>query len=137
MMDEKKQYIDGVNNLAYWEGKSKESARNSIFYYFEDKLSAVRVGPWKFHFAVAENYYDNLTPLSKPKLYNLRADPFESYDSVDANGHLLQKMSWMLAPVSEMVGEHVNTLVKYPPVQGSTTFDMAKVIQEAMQKTQQ
>ncbi len=137
MMDEKKQYIDGVNNLAYWEGKSKDSARDSIFYYFEDKLSAVRVGPWKFHFAVAENYYDNLTPLTKPKLYNLRADPFESYDSVDANGHLLQKMSWLLAPVSEMVGEHVNTLVQYPPVQGGTTFDMAKMIQEAMQKTQQ
>lgn len=43
----------------------------------------------------------------------------------------------MLAPVSEMVNQHVNTLVQYPPVQGGTTFDMAKMIQEAMQKTQQ
>ncbi|MCD1127565.1 arylsulfatase [Jinshanibacter sp. LJY008] len=137
IMNDKKQYIDGINNLPYWEGKTKESARDSIFYYFEDKLSAIRIGPWKFHFAVAENYYDNLTPLTKPMLYNLRADPMESYNSVDANGHLLQKMSWLLAPVSEIVGEHVNTLVKYPPVQGGTTFDMDKMIQDAMQKTQQ
>ncbi|GGB05121.1 arylsulfatase [Agarivorans gilvus] len=137
MMQQKKQYIDGVDNLDYWEGKSDESARNSILYYFESQLSAVRVGPWKFHFAVAEHYYDNLVPLTKPKVYNLRADPFESYDSVDANGHLVQKMSWLLAPVSEMVQQHVQSLVDYPPVQGGTSFDMAKTIEKAMQKTQQ
>jgi arylsulfatase len=30
---EKKQYLDGVNNLDYWTGKSKESARDAFFYY--------------------------------------------------------------------------------------------------------
>ncbi len=137
MLKEKKQYIDGVDNLSYWKGESSESARKSILYYFEGQLSAIRMGPWKFHFAVAEHYYDNLLPLTKPKLYNLRADPFESYDSVDANGHLLQKMSWLLAPVSEMVKEHVESLIEYPPVQGGTTFNMAEVIEDAMRKTQQ
>jgi hypothetical protein len=29
---EKKQYIDGLNNLDYWTGKSRESARNSVLY---------------------------------------------------------------------------------------------------------
>lgn len=134
---EKKQFIDGVDNLAYWKRESDNSARNSILYYFESQLSAVRVGPWKFHFAIAENYYDNLLPLAKPKLYNLRADPFESYDSVDANDHLVQKMSWLLAPVSEMVQEHVTSLVEYPPTQGGSTFNMAEVIKEAMISTQQ
>ncbi|UYI48935.1 sulfatase-like hydrolase/transferase [Vibrio natriegens] len=137
MIKEKKQFIDGVDNLAYWKGESDHSARNSILYYFEGQLSAVRVGPWKFHFAIAEHYYDNLLPLAKPKLYNLRADPFESYDSVDANGHLVQKMSWLLAPVSEMVQEHVTSLVEYPPTQGGSTFNMAEVIKEAMSSTQQ
>ncbi|QYJ75673.1 arylsulfatase [Shewanella sp. FJAT-52076] len=137
MLKEKKQYIDGVNNLDYWTGKSSKSARDHILYYFEGQLSAVRVGPWKFHFAIAEHYYDNLLPLAKPKVYNLRADPFESYDSVDSNGHLVQKISWMLAPVSEIVQQHVESLVKYPPTQGGTTFDMAKTIEDAMKKTQQ
>ncbi|HHC6670865.1 TPA: sulfatase-like hydrolase/transferase [Vibrio parahaemolyticus] len=105
VLKEKKQYIDGVDNLAYWKGDTQESSRKSILYYFEGQLSAIRIDPWKFHFAVAEHYYDNLVPLSKPKLYNLRADPFESYDSIDATGHLIQKMSWLLAPVSEIVKE--------------------------------
>lgn len=137
MIKEKKQYIDGVDNLAYWKGESDKSARNSIFYYFESQLSAIRLGPWKFHFAIAEHYYDNLVPLAKPKVYNLRADPFESYDSVDSNGHLAQKVSWMLAPVSEMMAEHVQSLVDYPPTQGGTTFDMSKVIEDAMRSSQQ
>ncbi len=137
IIKEKKQYIDGVDNLAYWKGESDKSARNSIFYYFESQLSAIRLGPWKFHFAVAEHYYDNLLPLAKPRVYNLRADPFESYDSVDSNGHLAQKISWMLAPVSEMMAEHVQTLVDYPPTQGGTTFDMSKVIEDAMSASQQ
>ncbi|WP_439709832.1 arylsulfatase [Vibrio jasicida] len=137
LLKDKKQYIDGVDNLDYWKGDAQESSRKSILYYFEGQLSAIRIGPWKFHFAVAEHYYDNLVPLSKPKLYNLRADPFESYDSIDANGHLIQKMSWLLAPVSEIVKEHVQSLVEYPPTQGGSTFDMAEVIEEAMKKTQQ
>ena len=137
MIKEKKQFIDGVDNLTYWKGESDKSARNSMFYYFESQLSAIRLGPWKFHFAVAEHYYDNLVPLSKPKVYNLRADPFESYDSIDANGHLAQKISWMLAPISEMMAEHVQSLVDYPPTQGGTTFDMSKVIEDAMSSTQQ
>ncbi|WP_261884173.1 arylsulfatase [Vibrio pelagius] len=137
VIKEKKQFIDGVDNLAYWKGESDKSARQSILYYFESQLSAIRIGPWKFHFAIAENYYDNLLPLSKPKIYNLRADPFESYDSIDANGHLIQKMSWLLAPASEIVTEHVQSLVEYPPTQGGSTFDMTKVIEDAMSKTQQ
>ncbi|MCH1918513.1 arylsulfatase [Shewanella sp. A3A] len=137
MMDEKKQYIDGVDNLAYWEGKSDTSARDHILYYFEGQLSAIRMGPWKFHFAVAEHYYDNLVPLAKPRVFNLRADPFESYDSVDANGHLTQKISWMLAPVKEIVQQHVESLTKYPPTQGGTSFDMTKTIEKAMSKMQE
>ena len=42
---EKKQYIDGVNNIDYWTGKSEDSARNHIFHYYESKLMAVRMGP--------------------------------------------------------------------------------------------
>ncbi|WP_421314380.1 hypothetical protein [Aeromonas veronii] len=79
MMKEKKQYIDGVNNLEYWEGKVNKLSRNSILYYYEDKLTAVRLGQWKFHFSTKDDYYANVVPLTVPQIYNLRADPFESY----------------------------------------------------------
>ena len=60
MRREKKQYIDGVNNLSYWKGESDASARNHIFHYYESKLTAVRMGPWKFHFSTKEDYYANV-----------------------------------------------------------------------------
>lgn len=37
---EKKQYIDGVNNLDYWTGKSRESKRDHFFYCYESRLVA-------------------------------------------------------------------------------------------------
>lgn len=136
VMKEKKQYIDGVNNLDYWLGKTDESARKHILYYYEDKLTAIRLGPWKFHFSVAENYYDTLKPLGKALLFNITADPFESYDSIDSYGHLVQKTSWLLAPVTEIINEHIETLNKYPPVQGGTSFDMSNIVENAIKRIQ-
>lgn len=137
MLKQKKQFIDGIDNLDYWTGKVKESHRNSILYYYEDKLTAVRLGQWKFHFSTKEDYYANVVPLTVPKIYNLRADPFESYDSRDAQGHLLQKMSWLLAPVNEIIAQHIKSLKEYPPVQGGTSFDMSDIISQTIKKGQQ
>jgi len=137
MMSEKKQYIDGINNLDYWTGGAAESKRNSIFYYYEGKLTAVRMGPWKIHFSTKEDYYANLVPLTAPLFFNLRADPFESYTTVDASGHLLQKMSWLLAPGSELINQHIMTLKQYPPVQGGTSFDMSDVVGQSLKSGQQ
>ena len=135
MKKEKKQLIDGVNNVPYWTGKSEESARDHIFYYYESKLTAVRMGPWKFHFATKQNYYDPLVPLTgAPQVYNLRMDPFESYSSTDSNGHLLQKVSWLFQPMAQLIGAHLKTLVDYPPVQGGKSFDMSNVVSETLKK---
>ena len=63
VMDEKKQYIDGVNNLAYWKGEQARiptATRSST--YYESILTAVRMGPWKLHFSTREDYYANLQP---------------------------------------------------------------------------
>lgn len=59
IMAEKKQVIDGVYNLDYWMGKSEQSNRNHIHYY-ESQLTAVRMGPWKFHLSTKGDYYANV-----------------------------------------------------------------------------
>jgi len=137
MMKEKKQYIDGVNNLPYWKGESDHSARDSIFYYYESKLTAVRMGPWKFHFSTKEDYYANLVPRTVPLVFNIRMDPFESYDNKDSYGHLMQKVSWLIQPMGELMQQHLKTLGEYPPVQGGKSFDMSNVVQEFIKKSQQ
>jgi hypothetical protein len=88
MMNEKQQYIDGVDNLDYWMGKTDQSSRNHIFYYYESKLTTVRMGPYK------------------------------SYDNKDSYGHLLQKVSWLIQPMDQLMAAHLKSLADYPPVQG-------------------
>ena len=130
MKTEKNQYIDGINNLDYWTGKAKESNRNLLFNYYESTLAGVRMGPWKFHFSTKEDYYANLVPRTMPLVFNLRMDPFESYDNKDSEGHLVQKVSWLLAPISEQLGEHIQSLIQYPPVQSGKSFDLSNLIEE-------
>lgn len=137
MKVEKKQYIDGVNNLDYWTGKSADSNRNHIFHYYESKLTALRMGPWKFHFSTKEDYYANVIPRTVPLIFNIRMDPFESFFDKDSYGHLLQKVSWLMQPMGTLMGQHLQTLAEYPPVQGGTSFDMSNVVEEFVNKAHQ
>ncbi|WP_115718836.1 arylsulfatase [Gallaecimonas mangrovi] len=137
MIKDKKQYIDGLDNMAYWTGKSDHSARKVYFYWYESQLSGVRMGPWKILFSTKENYYDTLTPRSAPMFFNLRMDPFESYSSVDAYGHLLQKVSWLFSPMNEIINNYVKTLAKYPPVQGAKSFNMSETMKKVMEQASQ
>ena len=134
MRKDKKQYIDGVNNLDYWTGKASESARANFLYYYEGKLSAIRMGPWKFLFSTKEDYYANLVPRTAPIVFNIRSDPFESYDTTDSFGHLGQKVSWIFEPMTELLEEHLKTLAQYPPVQGGTSFDLSNVVGDFLEK---
>jgi arylsulfatase A-like enzyme len=129
MLAQKKQYIDGVNNLDYWTGKTNESKREDLFYYYESKLMAIRMNQWKVHFNLKEDYYGDVQPRTAPLVFNIRMDPNESYDNSDSYGHLLQKVSWIFAPMGEKIGLHVKTLLEYPPVQGAKSFDMSNIIE--------
>jgi arylsulfatase len=55
ILAEQDQVIDGVDNLAYWTGETPESARNDFLYYYESDIKAVRLGPWKIHFATSDS----------------------------------------------------------------------------------
>ncbi|TFF25654.1 arylsulfatase [Jiella endophytica] len=134
VMQEKKQYIDGVDNLSYWKGEAKHSSRDHIFHYYESRLTAVRMGPWKFHFSTKEDYYADVLPRTVPLVFNIRMDPFESYDTPDAYGHLMQKVSWLIQPMSSLMEQHLQTLAEYPPVQGGASFDMSNVVGQFLEK---
>jgi len=134
VMKEKNQYIDGVNNLDYWLGKTDRSSRDHIFYYYESKLTAVRMGPWKFHFSTKEDYYANVIPRTVPLVFNIRMDPYESFDNKDSYGHLMQKVSWLIQPMGRLMEAHLRSLVEYPPVQGGKSFDMSNVVEQFINK---
>ena len=125
VMADKKQVIDGVNNLDYWTGKAEQSSRDHIFHYYESKLTA------------KEDYYANVIPRTVPLVFNIRMDPYESYDSTDAYGHLMQKVSWLIQPMGVLMEQHLKSLAAYPPVQGGKSFDMSNVVEQFINKAVQ
>jgi arylsulfatase A-like enzyme len=133
MLAERKQYIDGVDNLAYWMGNAPRSARTDFMYYYESELMAARWNQWKVNFATKENYYAPIVHHSFPVMFNLRADPYESYDEVGDQSTILQKKQWLDGPMLSAVMQHVQSLKQYPPVQRATTFDVSKTIESMMQ----
>ena len=78
-----------------------------------------------------------MTPRTYPVVYNLRMDPFESYNSIDSYGHLLQKVSWLIQPMNVLIGEHLQTLAEVPPVEGGASFNMSNLVQDFLEKGQQ
>lgn len=130
VLEDKNQVIDGVDNLAYWKGETDESARNTFLYYYESDIKAVRVGPWKLHFATSENYYDIYQTQKFPIIYNLRMDPFESYDEVADRSSALQRKQWLNEPVQELLQEHIASLQEHPPVQNAPTLDFSALLKQ-------
>jgi arylsulfatase len=130
VLKEKNQVLDGLDNLAYWTGESDESARNSFLYYYESDIKAIRVGPWKVHFATSENYYDTYTKQKFPVFFNIRMDPLESFDEVGDRSGIVQRKQWLNEPIQEVLGEHIQSLIDHPPVQEATSFDFSELMRQ-------
>ncbi len=126
-----KVYIDGFNNLDYWTGASEESARNHFFYYYETSLTAMRVGPWKMHFATKERYFDDMVSHTMPQLFNLRKDPFEHYDDI-TGFHLIMRKSWVMQPAIGLLTEHLQTFAEFPPRQEAASLDINQAIDKIL-----
>jgi arylsulfatase A-like enzyme len=133
---EQKQFLDGVNNLDYWMGKADDSARDHFFYYYESSIKAVRYKQWKLHFETSENYYDIYEKQKFPIMYNLRLDPFESFDGTTDRSDILQAKQWINEPMQLLLNEHIKTLTEYPPVQKAASFDFSSLIDQLMQGKQ-
>ncbi|WP_223163236.1 sulfatase-like hydrolase/transferase [Marinobacter salinexigens] len=130
LREDQGQYIDGVNNLDYWAGKTDESARNNFIYYHESTIRAIRVDQWKLHFETSENYYAPYEKQKFPIMYNLRMDPFESFSGTTDRSDIIQRKQWLNEPVQEILGEHIKSLQEYPPVQKAATLDFSELMKQ-------
>ena len=129
----KKDYLDGVNNLDYWTGKSDESKRDVFIYWAEASPNAIRIKQWKAHFATREGYYTPTVDLEIPWLFNLRQDPFESYQQ-DPHpfGNLIQHKSWTFNIFTGEMMDHVQTLKDFPPTQKPSSLSIEKLVEQSL-----
>ena len=122
---EHKNHIDGVNNLDYWTGAAQESARDEYIYYAESQVQAIRINQWKAHFFVRDGYYGHTVKLDIAYLFNIRQDPYESYDQAPGpRATLTQQKTWLFNEVLQRLGRHIATLQQYPPTQKGSSLSV-------------
>ncbi|MFH0953260.1 MAG: arylsulfatase [Verrucomicrobiota bacterium] len=118
-------HLDGYNQLPYLTGQASESPRREFFYFSDDgELLNLRFENWKFVFAeqrcpgTMAVWAEPFTMLRLPKLFDLRADPYERAD-VTSNTYYdwyLDHMYFAI-PASTYVMKFIETFKEFPPRQ--------------------
>jgi arylsulfatase len=136
-----KVHLDGYNLLPVLKGEDKEWPRKEFFYFSDDgDLLALRYDRWKFVFAEqrsvgADVWRNPFVMLRAPKLFDLRADPFERADreSIYYQDWWIRRM-FIAVPAQQGVAKFLQTFKEFPPRQRPASFTIDQVM-EMMTKT--
>jgi arylsulfatase len=136
---EYKNHLDGYDQLDYLTGKSDKSARNSFVYLNDDgQIVGVRYENFKFVFAeqrqkgTMQIWAEPFTNLRVPKMFDLRADPYERAD-ITSNTYWdwLISHSYLAIAGQTYVARFLDTFKEFPPAQRPASFSIDQ-IQEKM-----
>jgi arylsulfatase A-like enzyme len=133
-----KVHIDGYNLLPFLTEKGTKSPRQGFIYFSDDgDLVALRFDNWKVVFmeqrcqGTLQVWGEPFTVLRIPKIYNLRADPFERAD-ITSNTYWDWYLSkgYMIMVAQGLVAPFLATFKEFPPQQRAASF----TIDQAMEK---
>ncbi|MCK4838956.1 MAG: arylsulfatase [Desulfobulbaceae bacterium] len=135
--DNTKVHLDGYNFLPRWKGEVNEGPRREFFYFSDTgNLLNLRYNKWKVVFAEqrAEGFdvwQEPFTPLRLPKIYDLRADPFEraDHESIGYSRWRADRL-YLLVPAQAFVGNFLKTFKDYPPRQKPGSFSIDQVLEK-------
>ena len=113
----------------------KGSARKEFFYWTDDGgLAGLRYDRWKLAFMEQrahgfDVWQEPMVTLRLPKLFDLRADPFERGDH-EGMGYPRWRIDrvFLLVPAQEYVANYIQTLVEFPPRQRPASFNLDAVL---------
>ena len=133
-----KVHLDGYDQTDLITGNGP-SKRHEIVYFAESNLGAIRIDDFKYRFIDQPGgWLGGTTKPDFPILTNLRLDPFERAGF----GKSLQYMNWYQYEfwryvfVQQVVAEMGQTLIDYPPMQKSASFNLESVKEELQKKAQ-
>ncbi len=135
--DNTKVHLDGYNFLPRWKGEVDKGPRREFFYFSDTgNLLNLRYEKWKIVFAEQrakglEVWQEPFTPLRLPKIFDLRADPFERADH-ETIGYARWRIdrTYVLVPAQAIVGNFLKTFRAYPPRQKPGSFSIDQVLQK-------
>jgi len=134
-----KVHLDGYDQGDLLSGKGP-GKRKEFFYWTDDgQLAALRYDQWKLVFMEQkahglEVWQNPLTPLRAPKLFSLRADPFERADhEAGAYDRWYIDHVFLMVPAQAFVAEHLATYKEFPPRQKPGSFTLDKVLEKLLE----
>ena len=137
-----KVHLDGYNQVPYLTGKQPASARKEFVYFNDDSdLVGLRYENWKIVFeeqrapGTMRVWAEPFTKLRLPKLFDLRADPYERAD-ITSNTYYdwFVSQPYVIFAAQEVVGKFLATFKEYPPSQRAASFSIDQIV-EKMQKS--
>ena len=131
-----KVHLDGYNFLPRFKGEAKEAPRKEFFYFSDTgDLLNIRYNRWKIVFAEQrahgfEVWEEPFTFLRLPKIFDLRADPFERADH-EAIGYPRWRLdrTYLLVPAQAFVAKFLGTFKEFPPRQKPASFTIDQVME--------
>lgn len=134
--DNTKVHLDGYNFLPRWRRGVDEGPRREFFCFSDTgNLLNLRYNKRKIVFAEQrahefDVWQEPFTPLRLPKIFDLRADPFERADHETIGySRWRANRTYLLVPAQAFVGNFLQTFVEYPPRQKPGTFSIDQVLE--------
>lgn len=125
-----KVHLDGVDQTAFFTGKTEKSAREFVFYYDETVLTAIRFRQFKLTFSAKyDGHWDDpLENLGRPQITNLLMDPYERQWG-DVNRQLAERKTWILTPIVGIVEQHLASFREFPIRQLGLSAQFGKTLE--------
>jgi len=130
-----KVHLDGVNLLPFLKGDQEKSPRDGFLYWSDEgELLAIRVLDWKVTFLEQrahgiDVWREPFSELRLPKLFNLRADPFEAGDTSLLYDKWSADRLFMLVPAQVIVAKWLESFKQFPIRQKPASFNLDSVMQ--------
>jgi arylsulfatase len=137
-----KVHLDGYNQLPHLTGQQQTGARQEFVYFNDDgDLVALRYENWKLVFeeqrapGTLRVWAEPFTKLRLPKLFDLRADPYERAD-ITSNTYYdwLLAQGYVIVAAQTVVGQFLASFKDYPPSQRAQSFTIDQIV-EKMQRS--
>ncbi len=136
-----KVHLDGFNLLPYLTGETEKSPRRGFFYFNDDgDLVALRFENWKVVFleqrvpGTLRVWAEPFTPLRVPKMFDLRADPYERAD-ITSNTYYdwLISQDYVIFGATAITVPFLDTFKAFPPRQRAATFSIDQAVEKMKQ----
>jgi arylsulfatase len=136
-----KVHLDGYNLLPALQGQGDWPRKEFFYWNDEGSIVGLRYDRWKVVFQEQrahgfDVWQEPMVTLRVPKLFDLRADPFERTDH-EAIGYSRWRIdhAYALLPFAGYVGQHLATYKEFPPRQKAGTFGLDQVLEKLQESS--